>query len=155
MELDDIRLFRETMRHLQRSLNWQWKSDAACCGINVAQCHALLEGGNRGEIAQVELSSILGLDTSTLSRTIEGMAQDGIVERKADPEDRRYINIVLAEQGKEVYGDINHTLDHYYAEIFADIPADKHKQIVESVNLLVSAISNPNSSKCCKEELAK
>ena len=155
MELEDIRLFREAMSQLQRNLSWQWKSDATCCGITVAQCHVLLEVGKSGGITLVNLASILGLDTSTLSRTIEAMFQAGIVERKANPEDRRYLNITLTKQGKEVYDSMNDTLDRYYCEIFAGIPPDKHRQVVESINLLANAMNNFNSSKCCGEELAK
>lgn len=155
MELNHIRLIREAMLLLQRNLSWQWKSEAICCGITVAQCHTLLEVGKSGEIAQVKLASILGIDSSTLSRTIDGMVQAGLVERKAKPDDRRFSNIILAEQGKEIYERINLTLDHYYAEIFSGIPPEKHREVVESITLLAEAINNSSSSECCAKELSK
>lgn len=152
MELNDIRLFREAMRQLQRSLSWQWKSDASCCGITVAQCHALLEIGKRGKITLVDLAAVLGLDTSTLSRTIDGMVKSGLVERQANPKDRRCLNIVLTRRGKTVFNDVNCTFDSFYAEIFAGIPAEKQAQIAESIDLLAGALANSNSSTCCREE---
>jgi len=155
MELKHIRLIREAMLLLQRNLSWQWKSEAICCGITVAQCHTLLEVGKSGEIAQVKLASILGIDSSTLSRTIDGMVQAGLVERKAKPDDRRFSNIILAEQGKEIYERINLTSDHYYAEIFSGIPPEKHREVVESITLLAEAINNSSSSECCAKELSK
>ena len=155
MELNDIRLFREAMRRLQRNLSWQWKSDAACCGITMAQCHALLEIGKSGEITLVDLAAILGLDTSTLSRTIDGIVKTGLVERQVNPEDRRCLNIVLTRQGKTVFDDINCTFDHFYTEIFDGIPVEKQAQIVESIDLIAKALANFNSTKCCQEELTK
>lgn len=152
MEFNDIRIFREAMHQLQRNLGWQWKCDAACCGITIAQCYALLEVGKNGVITLVDLASNLGLDTSTLSRTINGMVQAGLVERKANSEDRRFINITLAEQGKKIYDRINHNLDHYYTEIFTEIPPHKHRQVMESITMLANAINSLNNGNCCREE---
>jgi len=151
MEMKDIRFFREMMRQMQRNLGWQWKNDAACCGITLAQCHALLELGKSGEIALVELASLLGLDASTLSRTIDGMVLAGLLERRANHQDRRYVKITLTEQGKEVYDRINRTYDDYYSQVFADIPPDKHGQILESMELLVNAIDGLHSDTCRQE----
>ncbi len=152
MKPDEIRRFREVMRQMQRNLGLLSKSDAACCGITVAQCHALLEVGRSGEITLFNLASVLGLDTSTLSRTIEGMVRIGLVERKVNPRDRRYLSITLTERGEQVYVDINRTFDQFYADIFAVIPEDKHAQIFESLHLLSTAMDS-NIDPNCREEL--
>lgn len=153
MELKDIRQFRETIKRLQRNLSWQSKSDAACCGITVAQCHALMEIGKNSEISLVDLASTLGLDNSTLSRTIDGMVEAGLVERRANPEDRRYLVITLTEKGKILFDSINRIFDQYFRNIFAAIPSEKHQQVMESLSLLTEAIAQSNSSECCREEL--
>lgn len=155
MVLSDIRLFREAVRKLQRSLSWQWKNDASCCGITAAQCHALLEIGKHGKITLVDLSGTLGLDTSTLSRTIDGMVKAGMVERQTNSGDRRFVNIVLTNQGKMVFEKINYTFDRYFTEIFAAIPAEKQSQIIESIDLLAKALADPNINRCCPEEIAE
>ena len=152
MDLSDIRLFREAIRKLQRSLSWQWKNDAACCGITVAQCHALLEIGKGSEITLVDLASILELDNSTLSRTIDGMVQAGLVERKTNPEDRRYLSITLTIKGEKIFGDINNTFDQFYIDVFAGIPPDKQAQIIESIDLLANALAMNDSAACCQKE---
>ena len=153
MELEDIRHFREIIRRLQRNLSWQSKSDAACCGITVAQCHVLMEIGKLNKISIVDLASILGLDKSTLSRTIDGMVETGLVERAPNPEDRRYLKLTLTDQGKNLFDSINCTFDQYYQDVFAAIPPDKHQQVTESLSLLAGAIAKKSSSECCREEL--
>ena len=155
MDLSDIRLFREAMRKLQRSSSWQWKNDAACCGITAAQCHALLEIGKNSEITLVDLASILELDTSTLSRTIDNMVQANLVERKTNPEDRRYLSITLTKKGVEIFNDINYTFDQFYTDIFADIPLEKQAQIIESINMLANALTKSNNKTYCRKEPAK
>ena len=145
-----IREFRNKIRQVQRSLGWLSKSDAACCGITGAQCHTLLEIGSRGGIALIDLASALNLDTSTISRTIDNLAQDGLVERKANPDDRRYIDISLTEAGQKIFDEINCTYDQFYADIFQSIPPEKHRQVIESINLLADALSHTKSNTCCK-----
>ncbi len=152
MDLEDIRHFRETMRQLQRVLSWQSKSDAACCGITLAQCHVLMEIGKASKISIVDLALILGLDKSTLSRTIDGMVEIGLVERLSNPEDRRYLKLTLTEQGKNLFDSINCTFDQYYQDVFAAIPPEKHQQVAESLSLLAGAITEKSSSECCREE---
>jgi DNA-binding MarR family transcriptional regulator len=153
MKVRDLRLFREKMRRLQRDLGWQWKSDAGCCGITTAQCHALLEVGEKGEISLVELAGILGLDTSTLSRTMDGMVQSGLVERHLNPSDRRYVSISLTAHGRAVYDEIDRTFNNYFKVIFEMIPEEKREQVLESFALLVDAV-HQSCSRCCKEESA-
>jgi len=153
VELKDIRRVRETVRQLQRNLSWQSKSDAACCGITLAQCHALLEIGKNSEISLVDLASILGLDNSTISRTIDGMVEASLVKRRSNPEDRRYLKISLTRKGKNLFDSINCTFDQYYSYIFANIPPEKQQQVIENLGLLAEALAESNNSEYCREEM--
>jgi DNA-binding MarR family transcriptional regulator len=145
-----IREFRITMRKVQRSLGWLSKNDAACCGITVAQCHALLEIGSSDGIALNDLASALNLDTSTISRTIDNMVRDSLVERKANPDDRRYVDLSLTDTGQKIFDDINSTFDQFYADLFHSIPTEKHQQVIESIDLLAKALSQTKNNTCCK-----
>ncbi len=152
MKLQDIRLFRDSLRHLQRSLGWQAKQDADCCGITVAQCHALLEIGKIKERSLIDLSGVLGLDSSTLSRTIDTMVTNGLVRRTANPEDRRYVNLSLAPKGEALYDRINQAYDQYYQIVFAKIPSEKKLQVIESIALLTRAVIESEGTTCCVKE---
>lgn len=151
MKLEEIRMFRDTLRLLQRSLGWQTKNDADCCGVTLAQCHVLLEIGNKKELSLVDLSSVLGLDPSTLSRTIDTMVAGELVDRSANPEDRRYVNLSLTGKGQEIYNLINHTFDQCYYSIFSRIPTEKQDQVMESINLLTRAVIESTKTTCCVE----
>ncbi len=140
MDLDLVRNFRKKLRRLEREVGWQLKSDTECCGVTLAQCHIILEIGNRGETSVVDLSSSLGLDTSTLSRHINGMVNVGLVDRVLNPKDRRYVSITLTRQGQKVYQSIEDICNTKYAKIFDLIPPEKHQQVLEGFNLLVDAI---------------
>ncbi len=151
MELNDIRIFRDSVRQLQRSLGWQAKNDAVCCGVTITQCHALLEIENKQELSLVDLANALSLDPSTLSRTVETMVAGELVERSANPEDRRYVTLSLTGRGKEVYNRINQAYDSYYQAIFSRIPSDKQQQVIESISLFARAVFESDRNTCCME----
>lgn len=140
VDREDIRHLRRSLRALERELGWQWKNDASCCGITVAQCHALLELDATEGMSLVELAAALGLDTSTLSRTVDGMVQAALVRRSADPGDRRYVRIELAPHGRAVRDDIEQTFNAHFAAVLGAIPAEKRRQVVESLAVLVEAV---------------
>ena len=81
MEIEKIRFLRQKLRVLEREMNDPFGRDAGCCGLTLAQCHTLLEVGYRGEVSLVDLASSFGLDTSTLSRMIQGLVVPGLVSR--------------------------------------------------------------------------
>jgi hypothetical protein len=74
MEIKAVEQFRAKLREIERAVWIQTRSEALCCGVTMAQCHAILEIGDAGELNLKDLSARLGLDTSTLSRTVESLA---------------------------------------------------------------------------------
>ena len=153
MDIKKIRLLREKLRQLERKLDDRFRSDSGCCGLTLAQCHTLLEIGNKGEISLVELASRLSLDTSTLSRTINGLVILGLVNRLANEKDRRYISISLTDQGRKVFDEIEKTFNDYFSSVLELIPVEKREVVVESISLFSDALRKYNDSAgCCREE---
>lgn len=140
-------VLRELLRLLVRDLGLLQKEDAACCGISVTQCHALVEVGRRGQMNLVELSDCLDLDKSTMSRTISSLTESGYVNRTTDNDNRRYVQISLQPEGQAVFKSIEETMNRYYQCIFEAIPEEKRPQVVESLELLLNAVKQ---SACCR-----
>jgi DNA-binding MarR family transcriptional regulator len=139
-------ILRELIRILVRDLGVLEKSDATCCGISIAQCHAIVEIGREGKISLVDLANMLGLDKSTMSRTINNLVESGLVLRDLDMENRRYVSIQLTEKGINVFKNIEETMEEYYKSIFNTIPEDKRSQVLESLQLLKEAVESNNCS---------
>ncbi|UNC92021.1 MarR family winged helix-turn-helix transcriptional regulator [Candidatus Contubernalis alkaliaceticus] len=152
MKTQEIRQFRELILQLHRNLGGQLKNDAKCCGITVAQCHALMKVGTKKEISLIDLAGILQLDNSTLSRTIDGMVQLGLVMRHVNPEDRRYVIVSLTTKGHSIYNSIDSFFNEYFSSVFDLIPKEKHGQVLESFYLFAEAVDKLGSLVCCKEE---
>lgn len=138
------KVLRELIRILVRDLGILEKSDASCCGVSLTQCHAIVEIGRKEKISLVDLSGLLGLDKSTMSRTINNLVESDYVIRESDMENRRYIIIQLTERGRSVFQNIEESMEEYYKGIFNAIPENKRNQVLESLQLLKDAVELSN-----------
>lgn len=136
---------RELIRILVRDLGILEKSDASCCGVTITQCHAVVEIGRKGKISLVDLAVLLGLDKSTMSRTINNLVESDLVLRDLDAENRRYVIIQLTENGRNVFQNIEESMNGYYKSIFNSIPENKRNQVMESLQLLTNAVVSNKS----------
>lgn len=143
---EKARVLRESVRLLERYLGVLEDGEMSCCGLTMAQCHALVEIGRAGSLSLVELSKVLNLDNSTMSRTVNNLVNSGMAERALDPNDRRYVKIKLTEEGQHHYIEIEDSMNNYFEQIFKIIPDDKKEQVLESLQILLTAI---NDSDCC------
>ncbi len=151
-----IREFRANLRVLEREVEMSMTSEAGCCGVTFAQCHLLLEVERRGRTSVTELASLLELDKSTLSRTVEAGVQAGLIDRAPDPQNRRQQVISLTETGRATADRINQLCDSSYTRLFDFIPREKRAQVVEGVSLLAQAMRlkrrNPEAACCADPE---
>jgi DNA-binding MarR family transcriptional regulator len=146
VETKAIEQFRAKLREIERSVWMQTKSEALCCGVTMAQCHAILEIGTAGELNLKDLAR-LGLDNSTLSRTVESLVRDGLVERTPSKEDRRATVIRLNENGRTAHDRINSTWNQICRDMFRSIPREKHQQLMESISILADLLNG-----CCRNQ---
>lgn len=142
----NINMLRELIRILVRNLGILQKDEASCCGITISQCHTLIEIGRVKEVSLNDLAELLNLDKSTTSRAVNNLVDQGLIERKADEKDRRYIKIRLTESGATLFKGIEESMNVYYEKIFKSLPKEKSDQVIESLSILVEAIKK---NKCC------
>lgn len=131
---------REMIRILERKLGIVQENEFSCCGVSMAQCHALVEIGRMKRISLNDLSDLLNLDKSTMSRTVNNLVTNNLAQRDIDPEDRRYVTISLTDNGNILYKDIEDRMNAYYKSIYESIPNNKRNQVLESIEILLSAM---------------
>lgn len=146
MNKPESQQLRELIRLLERKLGVLEDGEMACCGISMAQCHALIEIGRAKRISLIDLATLLNLDNSTMSRTVNNLVNNGMVERQLDPNDRRYITIQLTQEGLEQFHVIESGMGEYFMKIYNAIPSENRAQVLESLQILLKAIAD---SDCC------
>jgi DNA-binding MarR family transcriptional regulator len=154
IDYNDMKCFRSKLRIFEREIINQLKSETECCGVTLPQCHIIMELDIHGETSIKELSDILELDKSTLSRTIDSMVLLGFINRIENKDDRRFLKVSLTKKGIEKAKYINDMCNEYYNQVFSEIPETKHKNIIENVSLLIDSMKNINK-KCCGKNCCK
>lgn len=142
---------REVLQLLVRRFGLLQKDGAQCCGLSVVQSHILYELAKRPNISLNDLSQLLSIDTSTLSRQVNQLVELELIHRHPDPRDRRYVTLSLTDKGESQYQDIAKLMEDYIQNLFNLIPAEKHTQVLESLQLISDAMSK--SSNCCTPPL--
>lgn len=134
------KVLRESIRIFERKLGLLNEIHSSCCDVTLAQCHAIVEIGRHPQISLNELAIKLGLDKSTISRTLLALVQNGIAIRETDPDDRRYATIQLTDKGYEIFEHIEQNMDERFRNIASDIPVEKREQVLESLLILNQAL---------------
>jgi DNA-binding MarR family transcriptional regulator len=145
---DKIRIIRKFLRNVEREIAFQIKSDMTCCGVTTSQCHALLEIGEQGPASIKDLAQVMGLDPSSLSRTVDGLVAAGHVSRAENPDDRRYATISLTGQGKKKIDEINFRSDAAFGVILSKFPEEQQETVVETLKTVAETLSEINKG-CC------
>ena len=155
METKELKEFRQAIRSLEREFFLKLKQETECCGVTLSQRHIITEIGERKEASMVELSSILGLDPSTLSRNINNMVNLELVNRYVRPNDRRYVTLTLTDKGQAIYDTLNSVYNDHYNKLFELIPEESQRQVIESFELFNDATQElkykSNSFRECAE----
>lgn len=147
MNTDDSQQLREIIRLLERKLGIVQEGEISCCGITMAQCHALVEIGRAKSISLNELAELINLEKSTMSRTVNNLVTSELAKRDIDPQDRRYASISLTNSGLKLYEDIEGGMNLYFEKVLETIPENKKQQVLESLQILLEAITK---NECCK-----
>lgn len=139
------KIFREQIRILERKLGLLNKQDTCCSEVSLAQCHALVEIGRAKSISLKELSSILGLDISTMSRTVDSLVKKEFVYRCPSKTDRRSIDIQLIDNGLNIFNDIENKMDDKFKTVFNQIPLEDQATVFNGLNIIIEAFTK----ECC------
>lgn len=95
-----------------------------------------------------ELSAVIGVDTSTMTRMINQLVDKGLVTRKAGEKDRRHVYISLTDAGLKLRKELAEALDKFYQDSLERIPEDKRDWIIDSIVTVNNAIGI-GLEECC------
>ena len=136
---------KELVLRLERRVGILQDIVMSCCNITPAQCHSLLEIGRAKNLSLIDLAETLGLDSSTISRSVNSLVNDGLVDRQTDPVNRRYVTISLTEDGEKIFEALQTASAIYYRKILQQIPKEKHNVVLQGLKLLLEAFDKSDN----------
>jgi len=149
-----VQEFGELLSVMIRSFGAFERSEIFCSGVTMSQCSTILGIGKNGTMTMHALSEWMSLATSTMTRIVDNLVRDGYIARAQDPQDRRVVQVSLTEEGLKLFEAIMQIYHEYHRRIVENIPADRLRQVVESLAMLIEAIKKTpllDNGICTKE----
>ena len=126
---ETLRLMDE-LGYVFRSIYHMRERSVDEAGLSFAQYQVLMhlffaeQMGDRSELNPSEMSDRQGVSRNTMSAFIRNLEEEGLIERRLDPNDRRRFNISLTDDGRAVIGqytrDHLETIDHCFSILTVD-----------------------------------
>src|SRR5579872_399209 len=92
-------------------------------GTTRAQWIVLFRLRQQEGLSQVDLADVLELQPISLVRLLDRLVEHGLVERRADPRDRRANRLFLTAAGRKLADDLDSLRDAIAADVLQRIPA--------------------------------
>ena len=131
---------RELTRKLARDLSFLDSDRASCCGVTLAQCHAIVEIGRLGEATPSLLAKILRLDRSTVTRLTDSLVERGFVLRGQYPGDRRSVILSLAEKGYRFFEATEDSMNGFFLSLIERIPENERMIVLSGIGSMINAL---------------
>jgi len=90
-------------------------------GVTRAQWKVLFRLDRHPGLRQIELADMLDIEPITLSRIVDRLEESGLVERRADPADRRAWRLHVTAGAQPLIAKLRAIADDMIAETFAGI----------------------------------
>jgi len=124
--------------HIRKA--WQkilrmYNIEAAKYGSSMSVGYILLNIDKEGT-PSTQLGPKIGIEKSSLSRTLKQMEEAGLIYRKADKEDRRIIRIYLTEMGVDKRKLAREAVLHFNNSVLAHIQPEKlaiFKEVLQEI----------------------
>jgi len=113
-------------------------------GFTHSQCYILLELFKHGPLTIKEISGKMNLEISTITRIMDNLVRDQLILRHRSIFDKRIVEAILTEQGKEAAQKLQKGITSYYQNVISNLPRGHVREVMNSVELLLLALENAN-----------
>jgi len=139
--------FRETLGLTYQRVNALQRDEKRCFGVSLSRCVTLETLLREGRLPVRELASRLGVDASTVTRSIDGLVREGLVRRTRDERrDRRRGLVSLTARGRTLARKLERCADAYSDRILERIPSERREDVLYALGVLVKAVDELQGS---------
>ncbi len=106
----------------------QWAIVAERNGLSLVQLHAIGMLMSSDAMPMVQLSALLSCDASYVTGIVDRLQEQGIVERRESPNDRRVKMVGLTPKGRALRGKVEKLMLETQARLFERLTADEQAE---------------------------
>ncbi|KTE02810.1 MarR family winged helix-turn-helix transcriptional regulator [Sphingopyxis sp. H115] len=137
-------LLNDSARLFRRSFNARTRDS----GITALQWRLITYLKRHEGIRQGPLAELIEVEPITLSRMVDRLVESGLVERRADPGDRRAWQLYLTPRAGDLLGGVRPAAEALNAEALEGLSAAEAAQLID----LVERVRANLSRRICQKE---
>lgn len=130
-----------TLRATWQAVARMYNDEASNYGATMATGFTLLSIDKEGGTPSTTLGPKMGMEATSLTRTLKSMEEKGLIYRKPNPEDGRGILIYLTEFGKEKRELSKNTVLKFNEVVKQNVSAEKLQNFMEVSDIINELIS--------------
>jgi DNA-binding MarR family transcriptional regulator len=115
-------------------------------GLSVPQIGVLFHINSRGTCGVSDIGDDTGVTSAAASQMLDRLVQNGLVERREDPDDRRAKQIVLTERGRRVLRGSMEARQRWFAALADVLSPHERDQAIATLQTLVARSGASTSS---------
>jgi MarR family transcriptional regulator, transcriptional regulator for hemolysin len=144
--MNKFRDFGFILKEVSRLYTLRFEERARALGLTLPQCKVLVYLAKNEGVSQAKLSDLTEVEPMSLVRILDHMEDEGLLERRASPLDRRARSLFLRSKAKPIEDTIWSISDTTRGEAFAGISAQdaaKFISVFEQIRINVAALMLP------------
>ena len=133
--------FIEVLSSTVRNLNYKFESSTE---VNPHELIVLSELASNGPMRVKDIvSRLVGVSPSTLTRILDRLEQDGLVQRSLNPMDRRSFRVSLTGRGAKIVDDYTANLEDVVHRMLDPLTPAERMMLAELQSTMVTALDAP------------
>jgi len=109
------------------------------CDLTVAQAQLLCVLTEQ-PMGMADLTGVLGLERSSLTGLVDRAEQRGLVERQADPSDRRAVRVALTAAGAKAVGRFHEELTDRLQALLTELAPTERDRFARTLRRIVAEV---------------
>jgi DNA-binding MarR family transcriptional regulator len=128
------------MNRIMGRYNADLRQEMTGLGLTTPKMRALAVLSVIDALPITELAVYAVVEQSTLSRSLEQLASDGLVRRDPDPNDSRVTRISITDAGRAALDQLWPSMARIYAQMFKGIPAEERQAFVTTLQKMLNNV---------------
>jgi DNA-binding MarR family transcriptional regulator len=139
------------MHDIARLMRYRFDARARDLGVTRPQWRALLHLARNPGSTQTELADMLDVEQITLCRMVDRLAEAGLVERRADPSDRRVRRLHLLEPAHGIVDQLAEIGAELENEVLSPLTAEERAALFRNLARVRDGLRRPFGEDAQKE----
>lgn len=134
--------FARALLALSRGLGRVARERARAGDVTPQQAETLQLIAEKGALSTSTLATLLGIDPSTASRNLSGLAEKGFIARQKGSDDGRQTDVRLTPRGRRVAQSVGTGAAAAFSTLLEKVPRGERARVIDAIELVAKIVDD-------------